>query len=76
MTVTIRPLGMLKSYIDGKSETAVDAGETVRKVLQDLGIPAEVVALVLVDDEQQTKEYVLQDGETVKLMAIIGGGTR
>jgi len=76
MAVTIRPLGMLKSYIGGKSETAVDAGGTVRKVLQDLGIPPEVVALVLVDDEQQSKEYVLRDGETVKLMAIIGGGTR
>jgi sulfur carrier protein ThiS len=76
MTATIRPFGMLKSYIDGKTETAVEAGRTIRQVLLDLGMPPEVVALVLVNDEQQSKDYVLQDGDTVKLMAIIGGGTR
>ncbi len=76
MTATIRPFGMLKSYIGGKTETSVEAGRTVRQALQDLGIPPEVVALVLVNDEPQSKDYVLQDGETVKLLAIIGGGTR
>ena len=37
-------------------------------------MPPEVVALVLVNDEQQSKDYLLQDGDTVKLMAIVGGG--
>jgi sulfur carrier protein ThiS len=76
MTVIIRPFGMLKSYIGGKTETTVEAGRTVRQVLQELGIPPDVVALVLVNDEPQSKDYVLQDGETVKIMAIIGGGLR
>ena len=76
MTSTIRPLGMLKSYIDGRSEIAVEAGCTIRQALQDLGIPTEVVALVIVNDEQQSKDYVLQDSDTVRLMAIIGGGMR
>jgi sulfur carrier protein ThiS len=74
MTATIRPYGMLKSYIDGAPEIAVEAGRTIRQALLDLGLPPEVVALVLVNDEQQSKDYVLQDGDTVKLMAIVGGG--
>jgi len=74
MTATIRPYGILKSYIDGEPEIAVEAGRTIRQVLLDLGMPPEVVALVLVNDEQQSKDYLLQDGDTVKLMAIVGGG--
>ena len=76
MTATLRPYGILKSYIGGDLEIAVEAGRTIRQVLQGLGMPPEVVALVLVNDEQQSKDYVLQDGDTVKLMAIIGGGAR
>ncbi len=76
MTATIHPYGILKSYIGGKTEIAVEAGRTIRQVMQDLGLPPEVVALVLVNDEQQPKDYVLQDGDTVKWMAVIGGGAR
>jgi len=74
MTATIRPYGILKSYIDGKPEIAVEAGRTIRQVMLDLGMPPEVVALVLVNDEQQSKDYLLQDSDIVKLMAIVGGG--
>jgi sulfur carrier protein ThiS len=76
MTATIRPYGILKSYIDGELEVTVEAGRTIRQVLLDLGMPPEVVALVLVNDEQQSKDYLLRDGDTVKLMAIVGGGLR
>ena len=67
---------MLKSYINGQPEVTVEAGRTIRQVLVEFGMPPEIVALVLVNDEQQPKDYVLQDGDTVKLMAIIGGGMR
>ena len=76
MTATIRPYGILKSYIDGELEVTVEAGRTIRQVLVDLGVPPEVVALVLVNDEQQSKDYLLRDGDMVKLMAIVGGGLR
>jgi sulfur carrier protein ThiS len=76
MTATIRPYGMLKSYTGGQAEVTVETGQTIRQVPLDFGMPPEIVALVLVNDEQQAKEYILQDGDTVKLMAIIGGGTR
>jgi sulfur carrier protein ThiS len=76
MSAILRPYGILKSYIDDKPEISVEAGRTILQVLQILGMPPDVVALVLVNDEVQPKDYVLRDGDTVKLMAIIGGGTR
>ena len=74
MSAYIRPVGTLKSYIGGQAEVAVDAGRTVRETMTALGIPSEIVALVLVNDAQQPKDYVVQDGDVVKLIAVIGGG--
>jgi len=65
---------MLKNYIGDRAEVAVESGCTVREAMTMLGIPSEVVALVLVNDAQQSKDYVLQDGDEVKLLAVIGGG--
>ena len=65
---------MLKDYIAGQSEAAVEPGRSIRDTLLALGMPPELAALVLVNDEQQSKDYVLQDGDVLKLMAVIGGG--
>ena len=70
----IRPLGMLKEYIGGQAEASVEAGRTIRETLRALGMPPELAALVLVNDEQQDKDYVLQEGDVLKVMAVIGGG--
>ncbi len=70
----IQPLGMLKTYLQGQSECQAASGIPVRQAMEELGIPPEVVALVVVNGEQQTKDYVLQDGDVVRLLAVIGGG--
>jgi sulfur carrier protein ThiS len=74
MSATIRPLGMLKDYIGEVKEIQVEAGLTVRETLQHIGINPDLVAGVFVNGDQQTKDYVIQDGDTVKLLAVIGGG--
>ena len=74
MSATIRPFGVLKDYIGGAYETTIEAGVTVRQVIINLGMPPEVVALVLVNDEQEDKDYLIQDGDYIKLLAVIGGG--
>ena len=74
MTATVRPFGILKSYINNEMECTVEPGRTVRKTMTDLGIPPDVVALVTVNDEQETKDYVIRDGDLVKLIAVVGGG--
>ena len=74
MPATLRPSGALKSYIGGKSEIAVETGRTVRETLSALNIPPEVVALVMVNEAQKTKDYVLLEGDVVRVLAVIGGG--
>ena len=65
---------MLKTYIGNLTETVVDPGRSVRQTLADLGVPPELVALVVVNDVQQDKDYVLSDGDFVRVIAVIGGG--
>jgi sulfur carrier protein ThiS len=65
---------MLKSYINNQTEVEIPSGVSVREALKGAGILPELVALVLVNDEHQDKDYVLQDGEILKVMAVIGGG--
>ena len=74
MTAIIRPTSALKSYIDGKDEIEVEAGRTVRETLISINIKPELIALVVVNGEQKEKDYLIQDGDIVKVLAVIGGG--
>lgn len=74
MTAQIKLLGILKSYVGNQSQIEVNAGNTVRETMRALNIPSELVALVLVNNTPQTKEYCLQAGDVVMLMAVVGGG--
>jgi len=73
--VEITPVGLLNKYIGGR-ETPIVAGggQTVTEVLEALGIPSALVAVVLINGRQELKDYVLQDGDMVKLMPLVGGG--
>jgi sulfur carrier protein ThiS len=74
MSAKLRPVGHLKSLVNGQSELDVESGSTVRATLEKAGIRSELVALVMVNDEQRDKDYVVQEGDVVKVMAVIGGG--
>jgi sulfur carrier protein ThiS len=75
MPVTLRPIGHLKSMVNDQSELTVPAGMSVREALNLVHIPSEVVALVIINGVHQTdKDTLLQEGDIVKLMAVIGGG--
>ena len=74
MSAKLRPIGHLKSLVNGQEELDVETGSTVRATLEKAGIRSELVALVMVNDEQRDKDYIVQEGDTVKVMAVIGGG--
>jgi len=74
MSAIIRPLGMLKTYIGELKETTVEAGISVRQAIQQIGINPDLVAGVFVNGEQQSKDYMIRDGDLIKLLAVIGGG--
>jgi sulfur carrier protein ThiS len=65
---------MLREYVEGQAEVTAEAGQSVREALKALGIPPELVALVSDNGAHQMKDYILQDGDEVRLLAVIGGG--
>jgi len=74
MSAIFRLSGSLKDVTGGKSEYVVESGQTVRVVLESLGIVPLTIALVVVNEEQQNKDYVIQDGDVIRALAVIGGG--
>lgn len=73
--VTLRPIGHLKSMVNDQTEISVPSGISIREALALIRIPSEVVALVVINGVHTTdKDTILNDGDVVKLMAVIGGG--
>lgn len=74
MTVRIRLLGQLKNMLDLQPEFTADAGLSIREILELMQIRSELVAGVIVNGALQSKDYCVQDGDEVQLMAVMGGG--
>lgn len=74
MTTILRVLGPLQDYVGGQKELDIEPGNTVRDTLVSLGILPELVALVSVNEELQGKDYIIQEGDIIRIMAVIGGG--
>jgi sulfur carrier protein ThiS len=74
MTATIRIGASLMNLVGSKGEFTVEQGRNVRETIVSLGIKPELVALVSVNGEIQAKDYIIKEGDTVRLMAVIGGG--
>jgi len=74
MAVTLIPVGPLKEYVGGRRQVELAAGPTVTEMLNAMDIPSALVAAVVRDTEIVPKDYRPQDGETIKLITIVGGG--
>jgi sulfur carrier protein ThiS len=75
MPVILRPIGHLKSMTNNQTELTIPAGISIREALALIKIPSEVVALVVINGVHTAdKDTILNDGDVVKLMAVIGGG--
>lgn len=74
MGVTLVPAGFLKEYTGGRQRLELATGPTVAEMLEAVGIPPALVAGVVRDGELVSKDYHPRDGETIKLLAVMGGG--
>jgi sulfur carrier protein ThiS len=74
MSVTIHLVGQLKSIFNNQSIINVDAGQTVRDILVSAQVMPVMVAGVVVNGDLQSKDYILQDQDDVKLIAVMSGG--
>ncbi len=74
MTAKIRLSGSLKDVTGGQGVHEVQSGHTVNETLKFLGIEPMTVALVVVNKEHETKDYVIRDEDDILVMAVVGGG--
>jgi len=74
MAVEVIPVGALKRYADNQSRIMLEAGPTVAEIIDRLGIPRAMVALVLADGRRVPKDYRPREGQSIKLIAVMGGG--
>jgi sulfur carrier protein ThiS len=74
MPAYFRLVGFLKTYTGGQAQVMVEPGRSVRESLAVLGIPSPLVAGVLLNEVLISKDYLVQEGELIKLIAVIGGG--
>ena len=76
MGVQLIFLGLLKRYAGGHSVLTVEdaPGKSIIQLLAELSIPPALVGMALVNGCQRTKDYVLRDGDVVKLVPPISGG--
>ena len=52
----------------------IDDGSTVLDVIEEIGIPEEEAGMAVVGDTGVAKDYVLNDGDFVKIHPVIIGG--
>jgi sulfur carrier protein ThiS len=74
--VHVVPVGMLRQYVGGQEAMTLEgwAGRPVRALIESLGIPSALVGAVLIHGTLVTKDHLLQAGEEVKLIPLVGGG--
>ncbi|MGO9119508.1 MAG: MoaD/ThiS family protein [Desulfomonilaceae bacterium] len=73
MKIKIRPIGLVKRFAQ-ESEIETDAGLTPRKLISDLGIPAELKMVSFVNGKRVDQDYELHDRDEVKLVTLVAGG--
>ncbi|HTY26424.1 MAG TPA: MoaD/ThiS family protein [Desulfomonilaceae bacterium] len=73
MKIRIIPIGLIKRFADER-EIEVEAGLTSRKLIADLGIPAELKMVSFVNGTRIDLDNELRDGDEVRLVTLVTGG--
>ena len=72
--VELTLVGLLRNYGPPQASLAVETGQTVSDVIRELGLNPDLVAIVMVNGRQESKDHRLQPGDEVKLLPLVGGG--
>jgi sulfur carrier protein ThiS len=76
MKVNVTLHGILRDRLPrqakGKTTLTLAPGATVANVMQELGLKQTVTAAV--NGAQVETDYVLQDGDTLQMFRVVGGG--
>ncbi len=74
--IQVNLYAMLRKYSDGKPsvEVEIDPGQTVRQVLEQMGVPAEQTRIIFINNRAAGLASELQGDEQVGIFSAIGGG--
>lgn len=74
--VKLKLYATLRRYIGGAASVDVDVtpGETIRQVLQRLGVPTDQMRILFVNNRAADLAQPLQGGEQIAIFPAIGGG--
>ena len=80
MSVTFISIGSLKHFCsrvnNGRDRLVVEdrEGRSLKEVCQEIGLPLNLISVYVVNGKAESKDYVLQNGDEIKLIAAMGGG--
>jgi molybdopterin converting factor small subunit len=73
--IHIKLFASLRKYLPESPETyPVEPGTSVKRLIEQLGIPVKDVKLVFINSVKSSLSSCLQGGETVGLFPPVGGG--
>lgn len=81
MNIDVKVFARLRELLDPKPELGeaisveINEGDTIMKVIHELGLPQDDVTIIMVDGNHQTLDYRLQkDDKKISLFPASGGG--
>ena len=74
MKITVKLYAVLKIGRFREKEVDYPVGSNVGDVVNDLGLPAEHVDILLVNGSHVDRGYLLRDGDILSLLPMVEGG--
>jgi sulfur-carrier protein len=74
MKIEVKLVGVFRIDRFAQKVLEYPAGATVQDVVQHLGLPEHLLGIVIVNDRHATVEHLLQDGDSLMLLPLLGGG--
>jgi molybdopterin converting factor small subunit len=72
--IRIKLAGVFRINRFKEEERTYPPGTTVREVVEDLRLPEHLLGIVVINEVHAGAEDVLQDGDTLALFPLLGGG--
>jgi len=74
MAILVKVYATLRKYTNGEGTIHMDQAETVKNILEKLGVPEKEVKNVIVNGRRRDQNHLLADGDRVALFPPIAGG--
>ncbi|QJB57982.1 MoaD/ThiS family protein [Pseudodesulfovibrio sp. zrk46] len=75
MGIEIKMFATLAKYLpENHEDYPIDAGETIRSLIEKLGVPEKDVTLMFINSLRSDHDAEIKDGDRVGLFPPVGGG--